>query len=230
MTNVNKINDCNQENTSEKMIIIIGAGGHAISVANVALSAGYAIKHFVDKNKSGSDLLGFKIISDIENLKDPSIYSYAIAVGDNNLREHIYEEHIKKLPTLKFPQLIHKSAIVSKFVEIGEGTVMMPLSIIGPNSSVGKFCIINTHSSIDHDCAIDDYSSIAPSATTGGNVRIGLRSAISIGAKIKHGVKIGDDCVIGGNSYLNNNLPNNIVAYGTPAKVIRERSRDEQYL
>jgi len=33
------------------LLVIVGAGGHAVSVANVALSVGYKIECFIDKKK-----------------------------------------------------------------------------------------------------------------------------------------------------------------------------------
>jgi acetyltransferase-like isoleucine patch superfamily enzyme len=62
------------------------------------------------------------------------------------------------------------------------------------------------------------HYSLAPVAVTGGNVKIGFRSTISMGASVKHGVSIGDDSVLGANSYLNNDLENNQVAYDVSAK------------
>jgi serine acetyltransferase len=64
----------------------------------------------------------------------------------------------------------------------------------------------------------------------GGGVQIGNFSTISIGATVKHLIKIGDDVVVGANSLVLENLPNNIVAYGLPAKKIRERKREDKYL
>jgi sugar O-acyltransferase (sialic acid O-acetyltransferase NeuD family) len=211
-------------------IIIIGAGGHAVSVANVAISAGYKIAKFVDKNKKADYLLGVKIIVDISELDDLHNYEYCIAVGDNTLRERIYNNLMKMHACIKFPPLIHQSAVISSFSYIGEGTIVMPHAVVGPNSTVGKFCIINTQSSIDHDCNMMDFSSIAPNAVTGGSVKIGYRSAISIGAVIKQGLQIGDDSVLGASSYLNKNLANNKVAYGIPAKEVRGRKIGDDYL
>ena len=210
-------------------LVIFGAGEHAVSVANVALSAGYEIKHFVDKNKKGL-LLGYKIIGDLMELDSTDNFSFAIAVGDNAVRERIHKELVSAMPNLHFPALVHSSAVISFFTEVGDGAVVMPKAVIGPNSKVGKFCLINTQASIDHDCVMFDYSSLAPAAVTGGMVTIGLRSAISIGATIKHGLKIGDDSVVGANSYLNKDLPNNQVAYGTPAKQVRTRNTGDAYL
>lgn len=211
-------------------LVIVGAGGHAVSVANVALSAGYMIKHFVDRSKKGFDLLGFSIIGEIAELDNLEAYSFGIAVGDNTVRECIYNELRAKNSNLNFPALVHASATISSFTRIGEGTVVMPKAVIGPNSKVGKFCLINTQASIDHDCVMLDFSSLAPAAVTGGAVQIGMRSAISIGAIIKHGLNIGNDCVVGANSYLNKDLPNNQVAYGTPAKQVRTRNVGDAYL
>ena len=211
-------------------IVIFGAGGHAVSVANVAISAGYKIAYFIDVNKKADYLLGIKIIRDISELGNKEDYEYCIAIGDNALRERIYNELINEHNDIKFPSLIHQSAVISSFSSIGDGTLVMPNAIVGPNSNVGKFCIINSQSSIDHDCNMLDFSSLAPNAATGGAVKVGYRSAISIGAVVKQGLQIGDDCVLGANSYLNKNLSNNKIAYGNPAKEVRDRAIGDEYL
>jgi len=213
-----------------RSLVIIGAGGHAVSVANVALSMGYKIECFVDGDKGGLDLLGIRIISDLGKLKNINELSFAIAIGDNSARERVYNEMIAAKPSLHFPALVHASAVISFFSDIECGALIMPLSIIGPNSKIGKFCIINTRASLDHDCLMLDYSSLAPAVVTGGNVTIGKRSAVSIGASIKHGLQVGDDTIVGAHSYLNRDLPNKCVAYGVPAKLVRMRSISDKYL
>ena len=37
---------------------------------------------------------------------------------------------------------------------------------------------------------------------------------------ITKGVKIGNHCVIGANSFVNKDIPDNCIAFGTPAKVV----------
>lgn len=220
-----------KKNNNEKSpLIIFGAGGHATSVANVALSNGYEIKNFVDRGKVGEFLMGVKIIEDILEIDNFFLYNFAIAIGDNYTREKIYKDILNTYGNLNFPVLIHESACISYFSEIEIGTVVMPQAVVGPNSKIGKFCIINTKASIDHDCLVSDFSSLAPAAVTGGSVEIGIRSAISINATIKNSIKIGKDCVIGANSYVNKNLFSNQVAYGIPAKFVRFRSPNDSYL
>jgi sugar O-acyltransferase (sialic acid O-acetyltransferase NeuD family) len=220
------------KNTSHnsKQIAIFGSGGHAVSVANVALSAGYSIKFFIDRESKGSNLLGYEVLKNSIEILDLKNICFAIGVGDNAAREDIYKKLIAINPELHFPALIHDSSVISNFTKIGDGTVVMPNAVVGPNSKIGIFCLINTRSSIDHDSSMSDFSSLAPAAVTGGNVKIGFRSAISLGASVKHGVSIGDDSVLGANSYLNKDLENNQIAYGVPAKKIRIRNVGDAYL
>ncbi len=212
-------------------IFIFGAGGHAVSVANVAIAAGYSITCFIDERNSGRTHLGIDVINSVNEALERTLDSCcAIAVGDNFNRESVARELTDRCEDMQFPSLIHPSATVSSFATIGRGTLVMPKAVVGPNCKVGSFCLLNTQASIDHDCIMDDFSSLAPGVVTGGTVEIGKRSAVSIGAVIKHGIKIGKDCVLGANSYLNIDIPDQVVAYGTPAKQIRSRRIGEPYL
>lgn len=211
-------------------IILIGSGGHAVSVANVASSCGYHVISYVDDDKSGEMLLETPIISTDECLELFPQHNFCIAIGDNSTRQKVADEYKSKLSGAKFPSLIHSSSVVGIATRISEGTIIMPQTNIGPNSSIGDFCIINTGSSVDHDCVINNFVSIAPGVFTGGDVTIGKRSAISIGTIIKHNVSIGEDVVVGAMSYVSENLEDSIVAYGIPCKKIRPRSSGESYL
>ena len=95
---------------------------------------------------------------------------------------------------------------------------------------MGAFCILNNNSSLDHDSKMLDYSSLAPGVSIGGNVQIGLFTAVSLGAKVIHGIIIGEHTIIGAGSIVLKNIPKYVIAYGTPAKVIRDRIVGEKYL
>jgi len=120
--------------------------------------------------------------------------------------------------------------VVDPTAQIEEGCVVMPQASIGPNTQVGKFCIVNTAASIDHDCLLNSYSSLAPGVRLGGSVTVGERSAVCLGAGVRHKTVIGSDTVLGGGSYLNDHLPSGVTAYGVPAKVIRKRLPEDPYL
>ncbi|PZU46019.1 MAG: transferase [Sphingomonas sp.] len=211
-------------------LAIVGAGGHASSVWAVATAAGYNTIAFVDRWNLKASLFGIQIIPSLSNIGKDCPFSVAIAVGDNSVRQRIFEELTTEFQHLVFPIIRHPSSVLEAGAHVGAGTVLMPMSIVGANTNIGRFCILNTRSSVDHDCSVSDFASLAPGATTGGRVSIGTRSAISIGSVVRHAVMIGDDVVVGAASYVNSDIIEPCVAYGTPARRIRTRKRGDAYL
>lgn len=213
-----------------KNLIIVGACGHVISITNVALTCGFNVFAFVDDLKSGETLFGKPIISKKACIEKYDGHCFAIAIGDNAKRESVYIDFKSEFPNAKFPALIHQSSVIGLESTVQQGAVVMPFANVGPNSIVGDFCILNTHSSIDHDYLMGDFASLAPGVTSGGSVKIGLRSAISIGSVIKHSIEIGQDVVVGAHSYVNQPIDDRKLVYGTPAKTIRCRNIGDPYL
>ena len=215
---------------SATALVIVGAGGHAVSVTNVALSCGFDVIAYVDDAKAGTRLMDVPVIDQQECLRLYARYSLFVAIGDNALRERVSLEYKQDFPNAHFPSLIHPSSVIGAASKVAEGVVVMPLVNVGPNSDIGNFCILNSSSSVDHDSVLHDFASLAPGSICGGSVNIGTRSVISIGAVVKHGVNIGADTVIGAKSYVHRSIGNNVIAYGTPCKKIRNRKTGERYL
>ena len=71
--------------------IFVGAGGHAVSCADVALAMGYQKFYFVDPLKAGQQLLGFPVIASVANVFT-SHTAIFVAVGDNVARQRVSEE------------------------------------------------------------------------------------------------------------------------------------------
>ncbi len=209
-------------------IIIIGAGGHAVSIAEAVISNGDKILYFVDKYKYKQTILGYEVCKSIK--KHKGIINIIIALGDNYQRQQVYLLLNKLYSNINFPAIIHETAVVSKFSKIGKGSVVLQNAVVGSNSIIGSFCIINTSASIDHDSKMSNFSSLAPASVTGGNVKIGMRSALCINATIKHDVIINKDVVIGANSYVDKEVKSNLIVFGTPAKIIKKRRIGDSYL
>ena len=213
-----------------KPIAILGAGGHAVSVAETATSAGYALQCFIVDRPQADSLLGVPILPSVPDSFVSNGGVFAVAIGDNSERQRVATEWLERVDGASFPRLVHSSASVSRFASMAEGSVVMQGAIVGSAARIGRFSIVNTGASIDHDCLLLDFASLAPRAVTGGQVTVGTRSAVSIGAVVKHGVTIGEDAVVGANSYVNRDVPNLVVAYGSPAKVVRTRLSSDPYL
>ncbi len=86
---------------------------------------------------------------------------------------------------------------------------------------VGKHCIINSNASVDHDCILEDFVHISPNATLCGGVFVGKCSHIGAGAVIIPGKRIGKNAIVGAGAVVISDIPDNAVAVGNPARVIR---------
>lgn len=212
-----------------KALLIFGCGGHSVAVTDTAESLGLSEITFIDPLASALESmhLGRAVFNQV-----PSQFrgGFHVAIGENFLRERVTREIQKLHPRLIPITLIHPSSVVSKRATIGAGTLIMPLCVVNGNSVIGDGVILNTRSSVEHDSRLMNFASLAPAVSLGGRVQIGERSAMSIGAIVKHGIEIGNDSVIGAGSLVLKSLPSNIIAFGNPAKIIRERPLDEPYL
>jgi acetyltransferase EpsM len=95
-------------------------------------------------------------------------------------------------------------------------------SIIIAGAVVGDFCIINTAATVDHDCILEDFVHIAPGVNLCGNVKVGKRSLVGVGAVVRPEITIGSDTIIGAGSVVVENVPSGVMAYGNPCRVVRE--------
>ena len=216
---------------SKKDIVIFGCGGHAkVVLAEIINDNVFNVVGFIDKSPIKKNFISFNskkyhVFSDIQEISiDDNELFGIIAIGDNSLRERISKDIDSSIPNLKWTSIISKNAIINVDVNIKEGTFIAPGVIINNSTTIGKHCIINTSSSIDHDNILKDFSSIAPGVTTAGNVEIGYGSSLGIGCTVEQGIKIGNNTVIGGQSYVNKNCLDNLIYFGVPAKKIKEIS------
>ncbi|MEQ1789546.1 MAG: acetyltransferase [Rickettsiales bacterium] len=207
-------------------IAILGASGHARVVEDIInLEGKYKIAGIISpqtETLSGIDYLG--VDDDIvELVKKYNLVGGIIAIGDNNIRKNIAEKISRLCPDFLFITAIHPSAIIAKTVSLGAGTMVMAGAIINPYTTVGKHCILNTNSTIEHDNIIGDFVHIAPSVTMCGNVKIHTGAMIGVGTNIIPNITVGENSVIGAGSLVCCDLPENIVCYGVPARIIRKK-------
>jgi sugar O-acyltransferase (sialic acid O-acetyltransferase NeuD family) len=122
----------------------------------------------------------------------------------------------------KFINIIHDGLDISNTSKLGRGVLINSKVSIAAHTTIGDFVSINRHVSIGHHTNIGDYCSINPGTNIAGNVTIGEGTTIGMGTNILHTVKIGKNSIIGSGSVVTKDIPDNVVAYGSPCKVIRD--------
>ena len=83
---------------------------------------------------------------------------------------------------------------------------------IEDNVQIGSHCSIYSVSTID-----DSHGKVVLKQ----NCRIGSHSTIL------PGISVGENSIIGAHSLVNKDIPDNVVAFGVPAKVVRQLNNDE---
>ena len=213
---------------SPSNLIIVGAGGHALSVGDAALSAGWTVVGFYSPDGAGPASILGPVSSSLDAL-DLSEAAFALGIGTNHLRQTVAEDISQRFAQTEILSVVHATAWVSPHATVHPGAVILAHTSVGPGSTVGRGALLNTGASLDHESSLGKYASLGPGARTGGNVSVGERTMIGIQAGIVHGVRVGSDCVVGGHSFVNSDLDSNIVAWGTPATTVRTRLKEDPY-
>ena len=205
-----------------KDLIVIGSGGHARIIIDIAESLGYGIRGIIDINFNNQkeNILDYPVLGNFNIIKkcDPKEDCVIIAIGDQYERAKYY----KKARSLGFSilSLIHPSTIISKHVKIGKGVIINAGVIINVNSVIGDNTIINTGAIIDHEVTIGNHSHICPGAKLAGRVSIGKYCMVGIGSCIIDNIKIGNNVKVGAGSIIINNVVSNSTFVGVPGKRI----------
>jgi UDP-N-acetylbacillosamine N-acetyltransferase len=210
----------------QNRIVIWGASGHARVVAEIIrLNAIYEIVGFLDDDKTrqqgiefaGSHILGGR--EELNSLQAAGVGNLIIAVGHCQARLTLAK--FARAQGLQLVTAIHPRSSIASDVSIGAGTVIVAGVVVNPGSLLGENIIINTSASVDHECVIEDGVHIGPGVHLGGRVKVGKGSWVGIGAVVKDRIEIGSNTIIGAGAVVLDNIPDGVVAYGVPARVIR---------
>jgi UDP-perosamine 4-acetyltransferase len=209
-------------------LIILGAGGHARSVMDI-LHQNNDFDIIGCVGPESCEVLGQLVIGNdnaLETFFLRGIKNIFVAVGDNCLRDGLFQ----KVKSIGFRpiNIISRYAMISPRAHLGNGICVMAGAVINVNTIIEDNSIINTHCSIDHDCYIGRSAHIAPGVALSGTVKIGTGVQIGTGASVIDGVTIGDWSFIGGGAAVVSNIPEGVLAYGVPARIIRKISSHEE--
>lgn len=214
---------------SEK-IVIWGASGHALVVADILrLCGGYEIVGCLDDvnpERHDTDFNGLRIIGGREKLDvlmREGVKHIIFGFGDCEARLRL--AGLARGKGFILATAMHPRSIIAETARIGAGSLVAAGAVVNPGVVIGENVIINTAASIDHECVIEDGAHICPGVTLGGSVMIGRATWVGIGATIKDHITIGAGAMIGAGAVVVSDIPEAVVAYGVPAKVVRENKK-----
>ena len=176
-------------------LLLIGAGGHAKSCADVIeRGSAYRIAGVVGLPlEVGQLCLGYSIIAADSELSrlvkfHPNALICVGQIESPNPRIRLFD--LALAAGFAMPAIISPLACVSRHAVIGEGTIVMHGAVVNAGAVVGRNCIVNSQALIEHDAVVEDHCHISTKATLNGGVRVGAGSFVGSGAIIRDGLSL----------------------------------------
>jgi sugar O-acyltransferase (sialic acid O-acetyltransferase NeuD family) len=207
-----------------------GAKGHALVLADIVRERGGRIVALFDREPPAiSPLEGVPVYAGLEGYdvwvqSCDSVREFAAiaAIGTSRGKDRCDYLALFRRTGFRVPLLTHASATISSLARIGANSQVLAGAVVVAGAEIGEASIVNTRASVDHECRLGDGVHIAPGATLCGCVEIGSYTMVGAGSVVLPRIRIGTNVLVGAGSVVTRNIPDNVVAMGVPAKVVRE--------
>ena len=208
--------------TTPKGLLVLGFGGHARAVADVALACGIEALVFFDVNaRDGEDFVGHPVVGALPSSLDAG-WACMPASGDAATRRR----QILDADRLGWPvaTLLAPTATLGVGASVARGSFVGHHAHVGPMTRVGEGCIINTAAVVEHECTVGDYAHVSVNATIAGRSRVGDRVFVGAAACVIDGIAICDDVVLAASAVACRSIDLPGVYVGVPARRLTEGS------
>jgi sugar O-acyltransferase (sialic acid O-acetyltransferase NeuD family) len=209
-------------------VVILGAGGFARETYWAFLEDNeekkkWNVLGFVDDNPKlhGTEQCNIPVLGGFDWLEQNSDKNYEVICGVGNPRSRKAIASYATDLGLNFCILVHPNARISRWVELGAGTIITAGTILTTQIKIGPHTIVNLDTTIGHDTLIGAYCNINPGCHISGCVKIGDGVYFGTGAVIVHGKSVGDWSVIGAGAAVGIDIPSHVTAVGVPCRVVK---------
>ena len=195
-------------------LVIVGAGKAALQLYDSLMdSEKYEIVKFYDSDSSSSQtsLFGFDIVrgelvanilrDHSEDHFDECIISFS---GNTLAREALFLK--LKSKGIKFANIIHSTAYISKLCEIGEGNLIFANVRLGPFCSLGDNNVVSALCNIEHNNIIGSHNTFGPGVLFSGSCTVGDTNKFGTMVGVEPNVKIGSNNIIASSQVLSSSL------------------------
>lgn len=202
--------------TSEQPLIIYGAGGHGLVVAEAARDAGHEVLGFLDDEREPGSTIEGRVVLNPDEIPAVGEVVYHIAIGDNKTRFEVLQR--LKADGARFRTIIHPAAVVNRLATVMDGAFIGARAVVNPRALVGQAAIVNTGAIVEHHASVDMCAHVGPGAVLTGRAFLGKRSLAGAGSVLNPGVRVADDVVIGAGAVVTANVSAGYTIKGVPAR------------
>jgi sugar O-acyltransferase (sialic acid O-acetyltransferase NeuD family) len=185
-------------------ILLIGGGGHCKSCIDVIeLEGNFEIVGIIDRKELiGQKLLGYQIIGCDDDLSSfLHVRNALVTIGQiESPQKRIRVFDLINSIGFNSPIIVSPLAYLSKYAEIGKGSIIMHNALVNAGAKIGANCIINSKALVEHDAVIEDHCHIATAAVINGGVKVRKGTFWGSGAVGKQNVETAESSFIKANS------------------------------
>lgn len=216
--------------TTQKEINILGYSGQYLALIFESLTANRftgVVNIVLNDGKKRSEAefetnIEYKVL-DYTDVKVTPETGFVFCSNKPTTKKFLFDFFLKnwKIERAQYASFWHPSSVVASSAKIDPGFYMDPLSVISPYSKIGFGVSVNRNCSVGHHNTINNFCSIHPGANLAGNVVLSENVTVGPGTTVFSKVHVGKNTIIGGGSVVTKNLPENVLAFGNPCKVIK---------
>jgi sugar O-acyltransferase (sialic acid O-acetyltransferase NeuD family) len=209
-------------------MLIIGAKGFAKEVLEVMYQLNQLenLAFYDDVNDDVPEKL-FSQFPVLRTIQEASIYfktidnQFTIGIGNPLLRKNLGNKFIALGGV--FTSTISPLATIGNYGNnIEEGCNIMTGAVITSDIIIKKGTLVNLNCTIGHDSVLGKFVELSPGVHISGNCTIGDYTVFGTNATMLPKLTIGKNVVVGAGSVVTKDLPDNCVAIGIPAKIIKK--------
>jgi UDP-perosamine 4-acetyltransferase len=202
-------------------LVVLGTGGHASVVIDLARAAGFSVKGCLGPAAPSfpADFAPYLGADETLGALDPASTLLALGMADLGsaaLRRRLVAQAAAR--GFRFGTLIHPSAVIASSADLAEGAQVMACAVIQPFATIASHAVINTAAVIEHHCRIGAFAHVAPGAVVCGGVAVGEGAHVGAGATVHQNLVIGAEAVIGLGAAVIRSVEARARVTGVPAK------------
>ena len=203
-------------------LFVLGTGVWAEEVADVARDAGFSVEGFVEnlnpeRCEATVDDLPIRWVDEVAKFAR----THLVVAGLGTTHRHRFTAQAEGLG-FEFATVIHPAARVSSTSRLAPGCFVNAGAVVAAKARLGAHVIVNRGATIGHHTEVSNFCTIAPGTNIGGLCLVGPRAWIGIGATVIDRIRVGEGCVIGAGAVVTRDVPDRVLAFGVPAKVVKE--------
>jgi acetyltransferase EpsM len=180
-------------------LILIGGGGFAKEVAEIAELGGHEVVGYVGMAPGKVPYPYLGAMERLVELRD-QFDVVAVAFGAVDRKSAANRAAVVQwVVDHKFVArpLISPHAVCARGASVGDGTIVAHGAVLSVDSTIGAFSIVNTNAIVGHDARIGSNVTLAPAAFVAGQASVGDNALLGPGTMVLEGRAIGANVVVG---------------------------------